>query len=169
MTQLEKSEQLKHTMILQYIRLEKLMASTVNLNSAYTSLKSLEFQLRSSKVLSCEESGILACLNQQIVEGKMVSLQTANEHTNPLCIQYFDSQKVTNDLWDLVVQTVEEIKTFWTEIKVEEPDESKVLSTMSRIYKHHNRILRFYEEVSGSKEKKSQEMVMIFKIYQELL
>jgi hypothetical protein len=117
-TQLEKSERLKDTMILHYIRLEKLMTSTTNLNLAYTSLKSLELKLRSTKALSCQESGILTCLNQQIVEEKSVSMQTPNDHTNIFCVQYFNSQKVTNDLWELVLKTIEEIKTFWMEIKV---------------------------------------------------
>ena len=143
-------------MILQYIRLEALLNSTVNLNSAYTTLKSLEFQLRSNKVLSSQESGILAYLNQQIVSRKQISMQVPNEHTNLFCVKYFDSQKVTNDLWETVVKTVEEIKVFWTEIRLEEPDEKKALSAMSHIYKHHNRVLGFYDEICQSDEKQSQ-------------
>ncbi len=106
-------------MILQYIRLEALLNSSVNLNSAYTTLKSLEFQLRSNKVLSSQESGILAYLNQQIVSRKLISMQVPNEHTNMFCVKYFDNQKITNDLWETVVKTVEEIKAFWTEIRLE--------------------------------------------------
>lgn len=96
-------------------------------------------------------------------------MQVPNQHTNLFCVKYFDSQKVTNDLWETVVKTVEEIKVFWTEIRLEEPDEKKALSAMSRIYKHHNRVLGFYDEICQSDEKQSQEMLMIFRMYQELL
>ena len=159
----------KNCLILQYIKLQKLYSTAVNLNKAYLQLKSLEFQLKKLKLLSMVESGILTSLKHSIVEQKEIVMMIDSTNSNKFCIKYFNCQKVSHKLQELIIKAVSEVKLFWTEVKVREPDDEKILVILETFRKIHTKIMEIYENVVSGLEKESTEVRIMFMFYGKVL